>query len=103
MPFISDQGGIARGAVPVAAFTPHRPGKDELSDPYWVQKIKLTGVSGADGKRLAVIGNRTFAMGKRETIKIDQQSVAVQCLEITATMATLAIEGMAGTRTLNWN
>jgi hypothetical protein len=92
---------IAEAHQRVAAFTPHRPGKDELSDPYLVQKIKLTGISGAEGKRLAVIGNRTFAQGERETIKIDQQSVAVQCLEITATSATIAIEGLAGTRTLN--
>jgi hypothetical protein len=71
-----------------------------LFDPL-VQKIKLTGISGAEGKRLAVIGNHTFAQGERETLKIDQQSVAVQCLEITATSATIAIEGLAGTRTLN--
>jgi hypothetical protein len=91
---------IAEAHQRVAAFTPHRPGKDELFDPL-VQKIKLTGISGAEGKRLAVIGNRTFAQGERETIKIDQQSVAIQCLEITANSATIAIEGLAGTRTLN--
>lgn len=91
---------IAEARQRVAAFTPHQPGKDELFDPL-VQKIKLTGISGAEGKRLAVIGNRTFAKGEHETIKIDQQSVAVQCLEITATSATIAIEGLAGTRTLN--
>ena len=42
----------------VAAFTPHKPGKDELPEPTWVKKIKLNGINGPDNKRLALIGNQ---------------------------------------------
>ena len=83
--------------------TPHKPGKDELPEPAWVKKIKLNGISGPDDKRLALIGNHTFEKGERKTVKIDGQSVAIQCLEITATTATISIEGIDGTRTLNLN
>jgi hypothetical protein len=94
---------IAEAHKRVAAFTPHKPGRDELPEPAWVKKIKLTGVSGPDGRRLAVIGNQTFEKGEWKTVKIDGQPVAVQCLEITATTATIAIEGMTGNRTLTLN
>jgi len=87
----------------VAAFTPHKPGKDELPEPTWVKKIKLNGINGPDNKRLALIGNQTFEKGERKTVKIDGQSVVIQCLEITATTATISIEGIDGTRTLNLN
>jgi hypothetical protein len=94
---------IAEAHKRVAAFTPHKPGKDELPEPAWVKKIKLNGISGPDDKRLALIGNHTFEKGERKTVKIDGQSVAIQCLEITATTATISIEGIVGTRTLNLN
>ena len=81
----------------------HKPGKDELPEPAWVKKIKLNGISGPDDKRLAMIGNHTFEKGERGTVKIDGQSVVIQCLEITATTATISIEGIEGTRTLTLN
>jgi hypothetical protein len=94
---------IAEAHKRVAAFTPHKPGKDELPEPAWVKKIKLNGISGPDDKRLAMIGNHTFEKGERGTVKIDGQSVVIQCLEITATTATISIEGIDGTRTLALN
>ena len=94
---------IAEAHRRVAAFTPHKPGKDELPEPAWVKKIKLNGISGPDDKRLAMIGNHTFEKGERGTVKIDGQSVVIQCLEITATTATISIEGIDGTRTLALN
>jgi hypothetical protein len=94
---------IAEAHKRVAAFTPHKPGKDELPEPAWVKKIKLNGINGPDDKRVALIGNHTFEKGDRGTIKIDGQSVVIQCLEITATTATISIEGIEGARTLNLN
>jgi TPR repeat protein len=94
---------IAEAHKRVAAFTPHKPGKDELPEPAWVKKIKLNGISGPDDKRLAMIGNHTFEKGERGTVNIDRQSVVIQCLEITATTATISIEGIDGTRTLTLN
>jgi len=94
---------IAEARKRVAAFTPHKPGRDELPEPAWVKKIKLTGISGPDNKRLALIGNQTFEKGERKTVKIDGQPVAIQCLEITATTATISIEGIDSTRTLPLN
>lgn len=94
---------IAEAHKRVAAFTPHKLGKDELPEQAWVKKIKLNGINGPDDKRLALIGNHTFEKGERKTVKIDGQSVVIQCLEITATTATISIEGIDGTRTLNLN
>lgn len=84
----------------VAAFVPHQPQKSDLPEPAWVQKIKLSGISGPAEHRLAIINGKTFDTGDRITIKSGGKSIAVQCLEIRANSVLIAIEGVAGPREL---
>ena len=84
----------------VAEFKTHVPLKSEVPVPAWVKNIKLKGISGTPGQRLATIGKATFAPGERGMVKIDGQPVSIQCLEITEQTATIAIEGIEGRQTL---
>ena len=97
----ADQIAEARGRV--AAFIPHQVQKSELPEPAWTAKIKLNGISGLPAKRFATVYNQTFEKGESKTVKIDGRPVTIQCLEITATTATISIEGVEGTRTLSLN
>jgi len=94
---------IAEARQRVAAFVPHKPQKTELPEPAWIKKIKLNGITGTPDKRFAAIGSQTFEKGEKRTVKIDGQTVIIQCLEITDSSATVSIEGIEGTRTLNLN
>jgi hypothetical protein len=91
---------IAEAHRRVAAFVPHQPQKNELPDPSWVQQIKLGGISGSVGHRLAIINGKTFADGDKITIKSSGKSVAVQCLEVRTNFVLIAIEGVSGSREL---
>jgi len=84
----------------VAEFKTHVPLKSEVPAPAWVKNIKLKGISGAPGRRLATIGKATFAPGEHGMVKIDGQPVSIQCLEITDTTAIITIEGIEGRQTL---
>ena len=97
----ADQIAEARGRV--AAFVPHQVQKSEMPEPAWVKKLKLNGISGTPAKHFATICNQTFEKGESRTVKIDGQPVAIQCLEITDSSTTIAIEGIEGTRTLHLN
>ena len=92
---------IAEARKRVAAFVPHQPQKSELPEPAWVKKIKLNGISGTPAKRFATIWTQTFEKGEKITVKIDGQTVIIQCLEITDSSATVLIEGIEGPRTLS--
>jgi len=94
---------IAEARRRVAAFSPHTVKKSDLPEPGWVKKIKLGGINGTPAKRLATIANQTYEKGERKTLKIDGQPITIQCLEITDSSATVSIEGIDGTRTLNLN
>jgi hypothetical protein len=97
----ADQIGEAKRRV--AAFVPHQPNKSEQPEPAWVQKIKLNGISGAPPNRLAVIGSHTFQEGDGGNLKIEGKSVAIKCLIISDSSATILIAGINGTRTLVLN
>jgi hypothetical protein len=84
----------------VAAFSPHVPQKSEMPEPAWIQKIKLSGISGAPDHRFAVINNTTFAKGDQTTLKIGGNSVTIQCLEIRESSVVVSIEGLDGPREL---
>lgn len=98
-----DASQLAEARRRVAAFTPHVPQKSEWPEPAWVTKIKLNSVTAAGKMYFAVICSHSFEKGERGTVKIDGQSVVLQCLDVTATSATILIEVIEGTRTLSLN
>ncbi len=91
---------IAEAHRRVAAFVPHQPERSDLPEPAWVQKIKLSGISGGPNHYLATIGNATLKAGESATVKVGEQPTIIHCLKITANTTTISIDGVAGTQTL---
>ena len=54
----------------------------QASTPGWLNQIKLSGLSGPAGHRLAVINDETFSTGEENDLKLKGKTVHVQCLEI---------------------
>ncbi len=94
---------IADAKRQVAEFQPHAPSKSELPTPGWIKEIKLNGISGGPTKRFATIGKETFEKGESGTVKINGKQVGIQCLDITDSSATISVEGIDGTLTLQLN
>lgn len=94
----SDQ--IAEAQKRVAAFTPHKPNNDDMPEPAWVKQIKLSGLSGPEGNRLAIINGKTFSPGESNSIKINGKIVNVHCLEIREKSVLVEIEGIDKSREL---
>ena len=59
-----------------------------------VTELTVKGISGRPGHRLAIINNRTFAIGETAEMKVDKHIVKVQCLEITDTVVKVTIDGV---------
>lgn len=91
---------IAEARRRVAAFVPHPPQQTQLSEPSWVQKIKLKSVSGTPERRFAIINNRTFEKGDEALVKIGEKTVRVRCLEIRDTSVVISIDGVDRNREL---
>jgi hypothetical protein len=83
---------IQEGEKRAKDFVPHRPTKDEMPDPEFVQSIVLKGISGPSSRRLAIINGRTFERGEEGKIKVGQRSVAVKCVEIKENSVVVQIE-----------
>jgi hypothetical protein len=84
----------------VAAFIPHQTRKSDLPEPAWLQQIKLSGISGLPGHRLAIINNKTFGTNDQMSVEIGSKTVSVRCLEIHESSVVISIEGMDVTREL---
>ncbi len=91
---------ISEAKKRVAAFTPHMPGKDELPEPSWVAQIKLSGLSGAVDRRLAIIGGTTFSQGETAPVKVSGKTIKVRCLEIREKSVLVEIDGFDKPREL---
>jgi hypothetical protein len=91
---------LAEGKRRVAEFKPQVAAKSAMPAPAWAESIKLTGISGGSNQLIANIGNQTFSAGESGTVKAAGKRVAIKCLEITATNATISIEGVEGPQTL---
>lgn len=94
---------IAEAKRRVAAFVPHKMEKSEQPTPAWVQKIKLSGISGVAPHFLAVIGSHTFKEGDLGSLKIGGKSVMIKCVTINDSSATIIIAGIDGARVLTLN
>lgn len=68
----------------------------QLPAPAWLNKIKLTGRSGSDDHRLAVINNKTFSTGEANVLKVAGKAVTVKCLEIREETVLVQIQGLSG-------
>ena len=55
--------------------------------------LKLQGISGPAGKKLAILNSQTFSKGEGGRIKISGEEIAVRCLEIRERSVLLAIDG----------
>ena len=58
-----------------------------------IVQLSLKGISGSSSSRLALINNRTFAVGETASVRIAGGSVNVRCLEINENSVVVAIEG----------
>jgi hypothetical protein len=91
---------IAEARRRVAAFVPHQPQKSDLPEPTWVQKIKLSGISGIPDHRFAIINGKTFGKGDQIQVKIGGQRVTIHCMEIRESSVLISLGGIEGTREL---
>jgi hypothetical protein len=71
-----------------------QPAEPVVKAPEFPESVQLKGVSLAAGKKLALIGNVTFAEGESGDVRIDGQVVRVQCIEIKDRSAIVAIKGI---------
>ena len=77
----------------VADFKPQAPRKEEWVAPVWDGQVKLTGLSGAPGHRLAILNGKTFAQGESGEVKANGKIIQVHCLEIRENSVVAEIEG----------
>jgi hypothetical protein len=59
---------------------------------------RVTGLSGAPPHRLAIINGKTLGAGESATLKIDGRDIVIRCVSIGEDVATIAIEGVSGTK-----
>ena len=71
--------------------------------PIPVVPLTLKGISGAKGKRLAIISNRTFEVGEVGEVRLNDRTVKVRCLEIRENSVLVEIDGVAEAKELHLN
>jgi TPR repeat protein len=91
---------IAEAQKRVSEFVPHQAQKSDLQEPAWVQKIKVSSISGTPDRRFALINNETFAKGDQATVKVGDKRVMIHCIEVRESSVIVSIEGIDGTREL---
>lgn len=62
------------------------------------ERLKLKGMSGPEGQRLALISGATFAVGETAEVKCDGQMVKVRCVEIRDRSVVLQLVASGETR-----
>jgi hypothetical protein len=62
--------------------------------------LKLLGVVGSEGRRLAAINNQIFLLNEEATVRVPGGTVKLKVLEIGSNYANVAVEGIAGIRHL---
>jgi hypothetical protein len=60
----------------------------------WLGQIRLSGLSGSAGNRLAIINDKTFSAGEEADLKLNGKTVHVGCLEIREQSALIQIQGI---------
>jgi hypothetical protein len=59
-----------------------------------VTELALKGISGSRNQPLAIINNRTFAVGETADMKINNQILKVRCIEINDKAVKITINGV---------
>ena len=78
--------------------------KKPASDPAWVKDIRLQGIGGQPGRRLAIINGKTLGPGDAIQVKTGgKTAVIMRCIAVNPTSATVSIEGIEGERELRLN
>jgi len=70
---------------------------------FSLSQIKLQGIGGTTGRRLAIINGKTFAKGDVDNVKTPAKTLVVRCIEIEEASATVKIEGVEGEHKLALN
>jgi hypothetical protein len=73
---------------------------NEIPEPGFLSEIELKGISGCKTNRVALINNRTFAVGDLVKIKLAEKMVAVRCLEIRDESVIVSVGGVTKWREL---
>jgi protein disulfide-isomerase len=68
--------------------------------PKRYDELKLTGLSGAGARRLAIVNNQTFAPGEAARVKLQGGEVKVVCKEIRAKSVIVQVEGASEAKEL---
>lgn len=94
---------IAAGDLAVAAFRPNSGTTISIpqAKPAWLSKIKLKGIGGPANKRFAIINGTTVEAGESFPLKIDGNTVQVNCISVSSDSATVQIGGASGTVVLH--
>jgi protein disulfide-isomerase len=68
--------------------------------PKRYDELKLTGLSGAGARRLAIVNNQTFATGEAARVKLQGGEVKVVCKEIRDKSVVVLVEGASEAKEL---
>jgi thioredoxin-related protein len=61
--------------------------------PKRYEELKLTGLSGKEGRRFAIINNQTFSAGESAKVKLKDSEVKVLCKEIRVNSVIVQVDG----------
>jgi hypothetical protein len=78
--------------------------KKPVADPAWLKDIRLQGIGGQPGRRLAIINGKTLGPGDAIQVKTGpKMTVILRCVAVNPTSATVSIEGIEAERELRLN
>jgi thioredoxin-related protein len=101
------------GKAAAVAQTPEKPKVDDGPPPPMFNgapvkplpqytDLKLQGISGPAGRRLAIVNSQTLGVGEGAKIKLGNKEVAVKCVEIRQKSVLLAVDGQNQEVQGNW-
>ena len=85
---------INKGQKQVEKFVATQGASEPIPEPSFVDHLKLSGITGSQKHRLAIINNHTFETGEDGTVKIDGRMVNIHCLEIRDGSVLIKAEGL---------
>src|SRR5262245_5336623 len=96
---------VAARSAPNKQTTPAKAetAKKPAPDPAWVSEIKLQGIGGTSGRRLAIINKKTLGPGDGIQVKAGTKVAILRCIAVRENSVTVSIEGIEGERELHLN
>jgi len=86
---------IAEGQKRADSFVVGQPPSPEPRNLAILSELILKGITGPEKKRVALINNKSFAVGDEATLKLNGESVKVRCVEIGDKSAVVSLPGIA--------